>query len=147
MGAIGELSKQLYHESHEEYGRLIRLIIGLSAGAITIVSTVLDEPIKSSWLVIISLCLHFFSLCFGLGAQYYLMQVPAKELEEVGEAVNFSPRKLDEYLDFPWPHTLWCVQKNRQPKWLPRCQIVTFLVASVLLVVHFFLQTQVSCPT
>lgn len=141
MDPIGEVSKQLYYENREEYGRLIRLFIGLSAGAITIVSTVLDNPSNSSWLVISSLLLHFVSLGFGLGAQFYLVRLPARELEEIGDIAYHKPWELDEYREFPWPHVLFLIKRNSQPRWLLPCQIGTFVVAAVFLALHFMLQT------
>ena len=130
---IQMLAIQLYNESSEEYGRLIRLLIGLSAGAVTILSGIFNEHGYLSWLVIGSLILHLVSLCLGLSMQYWLMKRPKDELEkmvsllEKGDGVQFVHTKTK---------TLSLLLQERTPIRLLLSQIATFLVALCLLFVY-----------
>ena len=134
---IDRLTKLFDDEYREEHGRLIRLLIGFSAGAITIVCTILADPTKeTSNFVIGSLFIHLFSMGFGLWAQWLLVDKPKQYLKKIRGAVD-----NDTMIPL-------LTQKGRMKDQdddkqcdsiAAGVQIVTFVIASILLIVHFLI--------
>ena len=63
-------------EHKEEFGRFTRLLIGLSAGAVTIVSAILTKG-TTAGLLTWSLVFHLISLCCGLVLHFLATREPA----------------------------------------------------------------------
>lgn len=135
--SIKELEAKLYEEQMEAYGRFTRLLIGLSAGALTIVSAVLTGPEKTSCFLIWSLVLHFVSLCCGLFVQGIRVHAPAKHFHNVVlELQRYASKELDPTRSIP-PHIQTFLHISTTETAFYIGQIASFASASLLLLMHF----------
>lgn len=69
---LEKVARHLYSQTMEEQGKIIRLLMGLSAVAISVMSAFLNAN-QSSMLLFLSLFLFAVSFVFGLRIQYLLM--------------------------------------------------------------------------
>lgn len=133
---LEKVARHLYSQTMEEQGKIIRLLMGLSAGAISVMSAFLNAN-QSSMLLFLSLFLFAVSFVFGLRIQYLLMSHAEWTLKEVGEGFERDRRNK---LNLPYVCTLWSITKERKEKLglLPQFQVGMFGLASFFLIAHYF---------
>lgn len=135
-------SRTLYDRYGKEYRRFNRLLIGLSAGAVTIVCTVLGKnPGSVTWLMTAGLVLYLLSLSIGLSIEYaFLMQLRNKSQKLADRAPSYessvgNDEEYQQYLEMPYIYFQGLL--TDYPLWKPRFQTVTFFLAPFLLFLDF----------
>ena len=137
-------SRTLYDRYGEEYRGFNRLIIGLSAGAVTIVSTVLgNNPGSVTWLMTTGLVLYLLSLSVGLSIEYaFLTQLRKKSQKLADLAPSYESsvathEEYQQYLELPYTYFKWL--SSDFPLWKLHFQIASFLFAVLLVFLDFLL--------